>query len=88
MKITIEINGITLTPNAQCILKRWQNSSSYGTPTVPELYINYLNDTQDYLIQKMLEDGLEEQNVVADLLTKLICIKTDLKLLTPKNQES
>ena len=88
MTTTIEINSITLTPDAQSILKRWQNSSSYGTPSDPELYVNYLNDTQDYLIQKMLEDGLEEQNVVTDLLTKLICLKTDLKLLTPKNQEA
>jgi hypothetical protein len=88
MATTIEINSITLSGDTQEILKRWQNSSCHARPSDPELYVNYLNDTQDYLIQKMLEDGLEEQNVVADLLTKLICIKTDLKLLTPKNQES
>jgi len=79
----IEINGIALPEQVQNVLKRWQSPGGFSTPSDPERYVEYLNDTQDCLIRVMLENTSEMQ-LIADLLTKLICIKDDLKLMISK----
>ncbi|MDR1716324.1 MAG: hypothetical protein LBS20_10805 [Prevotella sp.] len=86
MNTTIEVNGITLSGEAQNVLKSWHSSGSQTQKSDPERYVEYLNDTQDCLIRVMLENGLDTQDI-ADLLTKLICIKDDLKLLIPQSKE-
>lgn len=87
MNTAIEVNGIALSGDAQGILKRWQNSNSQTQKSDPERYVEYINDTQDCLTRVMLDNGLDMQDI-AELLTKLICIKDDLKLFIPKNTES
>jgi hypothetical protein len=79
-ELTVEINGVQLDENLIHTLKRWQKSSSTKEKSDPERYIEYLNETQDCLTRIMLENSLETQ-IIADLLTKLICIKDDLRLL-------
>jgi|GEM_PF-2807766 hypothetical protein len=81
----IEINGIVLSDQAQKVLKKWQNSESFSTPSDPELYVEYLNDTQDCLTRVMLESA-SDMPYIADILTKLICIKDDLKLLITRKE--
>ncbi len=87
MNAAIEVNGIALSSDTQDILKRWQNSNSQTQKSDPERYVEYINDTQDCLTRVMLDNGLDMQDI-AELLTKLICIKDDLKLFIPKNTES
>ncbi len=87
MSNSLEINGIVLSSDAQSTLKRWQESGTPSNPSDPERYVEYLSDTQDYLMRAMSENELDMQNI-ANLLTKLLYIKDDLKLLIPKNIES
>ncbi len=82
MNTSIEINGILLSASAQDTLKRWQKSGTLNSPSDPERYIEYLNDAQDCLTRIMLEES--NMQVIAEVLTKLILIKDDLKLLIPK----
>lgn len=78
MNNAIEINGILLNNDTIDVLKRWQDNTGEHKRSDPERYVEYLNDTQDCLTRMMLDRGLDVQDL-ADLLTKLICIKDDLK---------
>jgi hypothetical protein len=85
MNNPLEINGIVLSEQTLNVLKRWQSSGGFSAPCDPERYIEYLNDIQDYLTRVMLMDG--DTLCIAEILTKLILIKDDLKLLIPKKEE-
>jgi len=74
---SIEIEGIILTSDIRRILKQWQNSQTEESQ-LPKQYAEFLTETQDFLINMMLMDE-GKINPVADLLTKLILIKDDLK---------
>lgn len=82
MNPAIVVNGISLTPDAQNVLKYWQNPGSSTEKSAPERYVEYINDVQDCLTRIMLERGLDVQDLAMHL-TNLICIKDDLKLLIP-----
>lgn len=85
MDSMIEINGIKLCRETQTILKRWQIGGN-SHKSDPELYVEYLSETQDCLTRLMLESG-KEVNEISNLLTKLIQIKDDLKIFNYQNQK-
>ncbi len=73
----IELNGVTITEPIHNVLDRWQNTHS-DNEQVSKQYVEYLTDVQDYLTGLILVDeGCTE--AIADLLTKLILVKEDLK---------
>jgi len=75
---TKKVEGLNLTNGILEVLKRWQNSASKNVKSDPERYLDYLSDIQDGLIRVMLEKGSDIQDI-ADLLTKSICIKDDIR---------
>jgi len=87
MNDRIDINGVCLTENMQQVLLQWQKGL-FEEEQLPKMYVGFLNDTQDYLINVMLADD-KKTEPVADLLTKLILIKDDLKkFIITKNEKS
>lgn len=77
------VNGVVLTPDILDVMKRWQPESHLDS-VLPEVYVGYLNQMQDFLCLMMADYGTREEckeqvAEITDHMTGLIHIKKDLE---------